>query len=887
MKKFLVSGAIFAVALWAVPYWEHEDFEKAEFLPRGKAVLQADIRFLRGDWQTWSYIHELVQTAGFVASMQVADSLNPEFGGVIEGEDQMGVVETDNTQQAVWVWTRYYEITGDTTYFLNVRRAWIYIMNHPAYSEEGTDSDYYRVWNCGLALFGETKYRIISNDSTYLWYSDSCAKYILYHPLPFNISDPYYRRLHPKVTSLAAGMLYQYGKEMSNQIYRDSAIAYGFRVKNWIEQDPNVNINDEIWAMSGGTAVWGLCRSIFDSDTTLGQSWLNTYLPYMKYYQPTGTWNNSWNIWYANAYNFSGRILQNGTYSIYHHSLTDSMLIQDYDDDGGIPPTRSWNQYQDHSWVSNYMVFMGFEGLMDSIKDFDAGVRYLYACGPRNFFLVGDSLRLFVVAGNYGFEPISNVGISISSLYYNADTIVNFAIGEEDTIWFSEIWVANDTANFIFSGVCYHSADQRFSNDTVLNSIYVRPLRSVSGTVRDSILNTGIEARIFFQFVDDTIGVFFDSTQTDSNTGDFTVQLIDSIYDVYVYTEIPYPDLDRNPIYVTPDSFSDLNFYTSSADLLIINRDSLGRYSEYYAKPLDSLSITYKVWKPVQQGIFPISRISEFRNNIIVWFTGKNRTNNVTPAEQESLIVFLNSGGRLLISGQNIGEDISQTGFFQNYLHARLLDDSIFAIRCYADQADSLGSRIGKFQTTGSSGAQNQYSRDLIAGDSVANEFLFYDSLQTNCAGIWFNNFLPNYKIIYLGFGLEAVNKMPWSGYVSRKYVLQQFLNWFSLTGIEENLVRNSQLSDFFVFPDPCNTHLMIQYGFRFPIKEKAVELKIYDAAGRLVRNLEVFEPRNNLSDIFVWDLTDDNRNPVSNGVYFVQLKAGNITRNSKIVVVR
>ncbi|MEO0136439.1 MAG: T9SS type A sorting domain-containing protein [candidate division WOR-3 bacterium] len=886
MKKIFVSVVACIEIIQAVPYWVTEDFERAELCLKGKPVLQKDVESLRGDWQTWNYLHELVQTAGFVAAMQVADSSNPEFGGVIEGEDQPMVVETDNTQQAVWVWTRYYEITGDTTYFLNIRRAWIYIMNHPAYLEEGTESDYYRVWNCGLALFGETKYRKVFNDSSYLWYSDSCARYILRHPLPFDVSNQYYRRLHPKVTALAAGMLYQYGKEMANQVYRDSALAYGQRVRIWIEQNPNINLNDEIWAMSGGTAVWGLCRSIFDADTASGQFWLSAFLPYMKYYQPTGTWNNSWNIWYANAYNFSGRILQNGTYLNYHHSLTDSMLIQDYDDDGGIPPTRSWNQYQDHSWVSNYMVFMGFEGLMDSIKNFDAGLRYNFARGTRDFFLMGDSLRIFVIAGNYGFRPIVGVNIAINGPNYFADTVLDFPIGEEDTVWFPEIWIPNDTGNFTFTGVSNHPSDQRFSNDTIFNSIFVRPLRNVSGTIRDTTLNQGIVAKVFFQFIDDTLGVFFDSANTDSQTGNFHVHLIDSIYNVNVFTEIPYPDLNRRPVYVTPDSFSNLDFYVSSADLLIINRDTLGRYSEYYAKPLDSLNITYKIWKPEEQGIFPISRINEFRNNVIIWFTGRSRVNNVTPSEQESLIVFLNGGGKLLISGQNVGEEISQTIFFRNYLHARLLNDSINAIRCYPDLTDSLGRRLGKFQTTGSGGAQNQYSRDLISADSLAHEFLFYDSLQTNCAGIWFNNPFPSHQIIYLGFGLEAVTKMPWSGYVSRKYLLQQFLSWFGLTGIEENFVRNPKMNDFDVFPNPCRKNLIIKWRLNIPLRERRLSLKIFDVTGRLIKEV-IPALHDNPLEIFTWDLTDENRDLVPAGVYFIQLMGTNFIRNEKIVVIR
>jgi len=409
MKKVIVISMLISCIAFTLPYWDKDDFERAEAIPKGRPVMQYEIGFLRGNWQTWSYIHELCQTAAFIASMQVSDSLDPEFGGLIEGEDALDVVETDNTQEAIWVWSRYYEITGDTTYYVNLRRAWIYVMNHPAYLEEGTGTDYYRVWNCGLALFAESKYRNIFIDTTYSWYADTCAKYILDHPLPFDVPDPTYRRLHPKTASFAAGMLYQYGKEMSNQVYMDTALAYGHRVREWIESDTSTNINDEVWAMSGGTCVWGMCRSIFDEDTTYGISWLNTCLPYMKYYQTSGNWNNSWNIWYANAYNFSARIAQDSSYAENHHSLTDSLLVQDYDDDGGVPPTDGWGQDQDHSWVSTYMVFMGFEGLMDSIKDFDAGVNGIYATGPRIFFIPGDTVALAMRAANYGFSPLSSV----------------------------------------------------------------------------------------------------------------------------------------------------------------------------------------------------------------------------------------------------------------------------------------------------------------------------------------------------------------------------------------------------------------------------------------------------------------------------------------------
>ncbi|UCG92873.1 MAG: T9SS type A sorting domain-containing protein [candidate division WOR-3 bacterium] len=880
MKRFIVFLFITMRIALSLPYWGPEDFRKAEAFPKGMPVMQQDIMMVRGDWQSWSYIHELCQTAAFIASMQVTDSLDPEFGGIIEGENALTVVETDNTQEAIWVWCRYYEITSDTSYFLNIRRAWIYIMNHPAYLEEGTDSDYYRVWNCGLALFGESKYRSTFGDSSYMWYADTCAQYILHHALPFTGVGSTYLRLHPKVTSFAAGMLYQYGKEINNQAWKDTALLYGERVQDWIEDHPSTNINDEVWAMSGGTAVWGICRSSFDADTAAGIAWLNTYIDSMKYFQPTGQWCNSWNIWYANAYNRVARILQSGTHVEYHHALTDSLLVQDFDNDGGVPPTRGWNQNQDHSWVSAYMVFMGFEGLMDSIRNYDAGINGICAAGPRLFFLAGDTINIGIKAANYGFLPLSDVYLEVGGSY-SGDTVKSFDIGEEDTLWFETPWIPSDTGYYDFDAYCLYAGDERTENDTFHVSLYVRPLRLVSGMLVDSTSGAGIFATLYFQFIDET-AVYFDSTVTDSNTGIFNILLIDSLYRAVIYTDVPYPDSVHEDIYVTPDSVSLLDFYLNPTDLAIINRDNEARYAEYYTGPLDSLNLTYKVWAPIHRGVFPVSRIDEFNFNTIIWYTGDAEFDNVTAEEQESLMVFLDSGNKLLLTGQNIGEEISGTPFFTNYLHAQLINDSIHEFKCFPDTLDALGQSIGKLYTVGVTGAQNQYSRDAIASDGFSHEFLYYDSLLTDVSAVWYNDPVVNYQTIYCGFGIEAVHKpSPWVGYMTRTNLLGAFLNWFGVVGIEERVGIDSPTTLFALYPNPARNRLHIYAAYS--LVSERVAVKIYDAIGRLVKTLFKEKARDEL----IWDLRDANDRHVSNGVYFVRLEAKDRSEVKKTIILR
>ncbi len=876
MKKFIVVILASLSIVSATRFWGHADFERAEAEPKGTPVLQKDVDIVRSEWQRWSYIHELCQTVAFIASMQVTDTLDPEFGGLIEGEDALTVVETDNTQEAIWVWCRHYEITGDTTYFENIRRAWIYVLNHPAWLEEGLpQSHYYRVWNCGLGLFAESKYRNMFNDSTYMPYADTCIQYMFAHPLPFTHPDPYYERLHPKTTSLAAGMLYQYGKELDIQVYKDTALAYGDRVRLWIEANPQVNINDETWAMSGGTAVWGLCRSLFDEDTAAGIAWLNTYLPYMKYYQPTGTWNNSWNIWYANAYNHSGRITQNSTYVEYHHSLTDSLLIQDYDEDGGVPPTRTWGPNQDHSWISAYMCFMGFEGLMDSIKNIDAGINDLYAVGEESYFLVGDSLTLFVNALNYGFDSLWGVYISFDGPF-SADTTVDLAVGQQLSIEFDQQWVPNDTGWFDLSAYSQYGGDERSENDTFTTSIYIRPLRLIAGSVLDSVSGEGISAKLYFQFIEDSGTSYFDSTETDSVTGGFNVYLIDSLYRVVAYTEIPYPDFVDEYVYVTPDSVSDLDYDLNPADILIVNRDNEGRYAEYYTESLDTLGKTYKVWIPIEHGIFPIGRVDEFNDTTIIWYSGSAETNTVTSEEQESLMVFLDSGGRLIITGQNIGEDIHASQFFTQYLHAQLVEDTVPSLYVYPDPLDSLGQRIGSMFTAG--GVSNQYSRDQIAADAYAHEFLFYDEALTQCAGIWYNNPSPEYQTIYCGFGLEAVHHRP--GYMTREQLLAAFLRWLHVLSVEE-YNEQSVAPLFTISPNPSRQALHITLAS--VLQHEHGSISVYDATGRLIRRIIHGEALQDIS----WDICDEQNRRVSAGVYFIHLQTENHDVMAKAVIVR
>ena len=72
------------------------------------------------------YRARFLQECGWLATQQ-------QFGGgVQESENCTSGVESDNTQEAIWIWSRYAELTGDyTTYQTRINNAWTYCIANP------------------------------------------------------------------------------------------------------------------------------------------------------------------------------------------------------------------------------------------------------------------------------------------------------------------------------------------------------------------------------------------------------------------------------------------------------------------------------------------------------------------------------------------------------------------------------------------------------------------------------------------------------------------------------------------------------------------------------------------------------------------------------------
>ena len=192
--------------------------------------------------------------------------------------------------------------------------------------------------------------------------------------------------------------------------------------------------------------------------------------------------------------------------------------------------------------------------------------------------------------------------------------------------------------------------------------------------------------------------------------------------------------------------------------LLVVDDDydtNGNRYDDqaYYTATLEALGLPYDVWAvPDNHDGPPESVLSLYRG--VVWLTGRDWDHTLTAADQAALTGFLAGGGRLLLSGQDIGWDLARNGappFYSDILHAEYLNDD-------SEHHELVGGAFMAGLTitiAGGDGADNQaYPSEIGALGEALDLFHYSDNGAT--AAIAVDS--TSHRLVYLAFGFEAIN---------------------------------------------------------------------------------------------------------------------------------
>jgi len=276
-----------------------------------------------------------------------------------------------------------------------------------------------------------------------------------------------------------------------------------------------------------------------------------------------------------------------------------------------------------------------------------------------------------------------------------------------------------------------------------------------------------------------------------------------------------------------------------------------------------------------QYNLFPTPRT-------VIWFTGDADTNALSDTEQQKLASFLDNGGRLLLTGQNIAESNSAGVLLSNYLEVNFSGQYNPPILRGVD-GDPVGDGL-LVRTSG--GATNQNSKDVLTvGNNPVVSFNYGPSGTNGIAGIRVENVQAGWKAVFLGFGLEGVENTQGV----RDQVIENSLTWLGTpTGINDEQPLTTTVPREFQllqnYPNPFNPTTVIR--FALPVSSP-VKITIYNTLGEQVRTVANGKFRAGLHEV-VWDGRDDGGNAVSSGIYLYRLSVpGKYSAVKKLLLVK
>jgi hypothetical protein len=270
-------------------------------------------------------------------------------------------------------------------------------------------------------------------------------------------------------------------------------------------------------------------------------------------------------------------------------------------------------------------------------------------------------------------------------------------------------------------------------------------------------------------------------------------------------------------------------------------------------------------------------------------------------AEQETVKTYLRSGGKLFVSGSEVGWDLDSKGsasdkdFYQQFLKAQFVADApnngqsgvYYKIEPIPGRIfDGVG--VMNFDN-GTQGTINVKWPDVINGMNGGMNCLAYTGVASNYAGVYYEGMFPGGtatgKVVNLGFPFETVYPET-----VRAVMLKKILEFFEKPMIvnRDNFPGPRRFALHQNYPNPFNPTTNLQFTIARPQADaplahdaQFVTLKVFDSLGREVVMLVNHEMRPGEHTVAF-----DGSN-LASGVYLYRLQAGSFVETKKMVLAK
>jgi hypothetical protein len=316
------------------------------------------------------------------------------------------------------------------------------------------------------------------------------------------------------------------------------------------------------------------------------------------------------------------------------------------------------------------------------------------------------------------------------------------------------------------------------------------------------------------------------------------------------------------------------SYITNNVQVLLVDDGGSSTYQGYLKTALTSYGASYGVWDTNFASVTgPI--LANFP--VVVWSCALAYP-TLTATDRTAITSYLGGGGKLFLSGQDIGWELctSSSGnyalaWYNSNLHATYVVDDTNVNAVTGVTGDPISNGMSMALTA----ALNPYPDGIAARDAFASNIFTYNA--TYKAGIKVDT--GTAKIVYLGFGFETITTQA-----NRNLLMQRVLAWFGLVPAATDdlpiIARSATVS---AYPNPAPGSANLR--FELPAAG-SVRLGIYALDGSLVRNL-VDEVRPAGPQSVLWDGRNAAGNLAPSGVYFYRLRAGQDEPSGKLVLTR
>lgn len=240
----------------------------------------------------------------------------------------------------------------------------------------------------------------------------------------------------------------------------------------------------------------------------------------------------------------------------------------------------------------------------------------------------------------------------------------------------------------------------------------------------------------------------------------------------------------------------DISISVSPLILLVDDDDGNNNVEDYYTDALEKLGLAYDIWNHLIMGT-PSAQIMSYP--VVIWLC-EWAFPSLTATDRDRLTDYLEGGGRLFLSGQDIGWDLADpTGavfpneygrsegaslnFYQNYLKAHYISDASETDNLWGVVDDPIGHDLYFRVYQPGRTTDNQYPSEI---NPINGSFSIFNYQNLNSGAVRYEG---DYRVVYFAFGgYEAITENE-----IRQEVMERVVGWLNGIYIEHTPFNDTE----------------------------------------------------------------------------------------------